>query len=211
MSAAPSPAVVTPPAPEAPARARRVGAALWGSLLVLGVLQASWLSCHCDEVRPVGYAAPDFTRPGIEGGTITLSELRGQVVLVDFWATWCGPCQQSMPAIQRLYDKYKAQGFTVLSVNTEGRGIEAKARGFAAHFGLTFPVVVGDSALMALYRVTTIPHLFLIDREGIVRGYENGLVDVQSFEASLERKIKRVLARGGPSSRTSPGPGSGAQ
>jgi thiol-disulfide isomerase/thioredoxin len=196
-----------------PARARRVGAALWGGLLVLGVLQASWLSCHCDEVRPVGYAAPDFTRPGIsEGaGSITLSALRGQIVLVDFWATWCGPCQQSMPAIQRLYDKYKAQGFTVLSVNTEGRGIEAKARGFAAHFGLTFPVVVGDSELMGLYRVRTIPHLFLVDREGIVRGYENGLVDVKSFEASLERKIKRVLARGGPRTNPDPGPGSGAQ
>ena len=178
---------------------------------MLSVLQANWLSCHYDEVHPVGYTTPDFTQPKIKNKTITPPKPHKQTAPINPQTTQHKPYQQSMPTIQHLYDKYKAQDFTVLSVNTEGRGIEAKARGFAAHFGLTFPVVVGDSTLMALYRVTTIPHLFLIDRDGIVRGYENGLVDVQSFEASLERKIKRVLARGGPSGRTSPGPGSGAQ
>ncbi len=172
---------------------RKLGAFLWAALGIVAVLQIVWVVRNCDQVRPVGYAAPDFALPRMGGGQLKLSELRGQVVLLDFWATWCQPCQQSMPAIERLYQKYKDRGFTVVSLNIEGARIEPKAKAFAEHYGLTFPVALGDNRVMDDYRVTTIPHLFVIDRKGIVRGYENGVVDIASFEKGLDAKIRRQL------------------
>jgi thiol-disulfide isomerase/thioredoxin len=192
------PTEIETPKPAAPAEVTArpghwLGIALWVALGVIAVVQIIWVFRNSDQVRPTGYMAQDFTLPRLDGGEITLSKLRGKVVLVDFWATWCNPCQQSMPVIERLYEKYKDKGFTVVSINTEGPGIEGKARAFAQSFGLTFPVVVDDHRVMGKYKVETIPHLFVIDREGKVQGYENGLNDADSFQRSLEGKIQRVL------------------
>ncbi len=85
------------------------------SVLVAGVLAAGFGA----GARAAGSAAPDFSLPARDGSTVRLSELKGQVVMVNFWATWCGPCRQEMPLLAQLQSKYEPLGFTVLGVNVE--------------------------------------------------------------------------------------------
>ena len=102
--------------------------------LLLG-LNAAWISRHWDALRPIsaGDVAPTFALPQIDseghlGAPVALEALRGKVVLVDFWATWCRPCIKSMPALERVYRRLRHRGFTVLSVNTDGPGDSLDAR-----------------------------------------------------------------------------------
>jgi thiol-disulfide isomerase/thioredoxin len=153
-----------------------------------------FLARDCEALRPhgTGDVAPDVTLPRVDGsGEGSLAALRGQVVLLDFWATWCGPCRQSMPAIERLYEAHKAEGFTVMSVNIEGPRAATRARAFAARFQppLTFPMFVDDGAAQRLYRVSAIPHMVLIDREGKIRGVHMGTFD----ERELDEKLQEAL------------------
>ena len=86
------------------------------------------------------FNAPDFALAALDGSTIALSDLEGQVILINFWATWCPPCREEMPAIQQLYDQYQDRGFTVLAIN---QGQEAaQVATFAEEMGLTFPVLL---------------------------------------------------------------------
>ena len=85
-------------------------------------------------------AAPDFTLHAMGGSNLRLKEQRGRVVMVNFWATWCGPCRQEMPQLNRLYEKYKSSGFVLLGVNVDDD--TAKAAEVAAKLGVTFPVLL---------------------------------------------------------------------
>jgi peroxiredoxin len=134
--------------------------------------------------------APDFTLRSLEGRNLRLAEQRGQVVLVNFWATWCGPCKQEMPHLNRLYDKYRSSGFVLLGVNVDEDARQAS--GTAAKFGLHFPVLFdADKAVVKLYDLNSMPATVLIDRDGKVRylhrGYREGL------EASYEQQIRELV------------------
>ena len=134
--------------------------------------------------------APDFTLKSAEGRNLRLGEQRGQVVLVNFWASWCGPCKQEMPHLNRLYDKYRASGFTLLAVN-----IDDDARlgaSTAAKWGLKFPVLLdADKNVTRLYDLGAMPSTVLIDRDGKVRylhrGYREGT------EEAYERQIRELV------------------
>ncbi len=135
-------------------------------------------------------AAPDFTLRSAEGKNLRLKEQRGQVVLVNFWASWCGPCRQEMPHLNRLYDKYRASGFTLLGVNIDDD--PRKATGTAAQWGLKFPVLLdADKAVSKLYDLGSMPATVLIDRDGKVRflhrGYREGM------EESYEKQIRELV------------------
>lgn len=118
--------------------------------------------------RPVIFPAPDFTLPALSGGTLRLSDLRGKVVLLNFWATWCVPCRTEMPAIEALYQRYKDQGLEVLAVNLDvlsTAGVEA----FVSEVKVTFPIILDPSwATAHAYRVFGLPTTYLIDRAGNV-------------------------------------------
>jgi peroxiredoxin len=134
--------------------------------------------------------APDFTLRSLEGRNLRLAEQRGQVVLVNFWATWCGPCKQEMPHLNRLYDKYRSSGFVLLGVNVDED--MRQASGTAAKFGLHFPVLLdADKSVVKLYDLQSMPATVLIDRDGKVRylhrGYREGL------EASYEQQIRELV------------------
>ena len=148
----------------------------------------------CDELRPVtaGDVAPEIALARIDGGPAApLSALRGHVVLVDFWATWCGPCVKSMPALERLYRARHAAGLDIMSVNVDGPATAGRARAFAASLDppVTFPLYADDGRASALYRVDVIPHMVLVDKRGRIRAVEIGVP-----AADLDARVAALLA-----------------
>lgn len=111
------------------------------------------------------FVPDDFTLQTLDGSKLALSSLKGKVVFLSFWATWCGPCKQELPSIQALYDKMSSKGFVVLAVDL-GEG-KAKVAQFVKHYGLTFPVLLdGDASVGSAYGASSIPTNYLIDRSG---------------------------------------------
>jgi peroxiredoxin len=126
-------------------------------------------------------AAPDFTLKSTAGDNLRLSELRGDVVLINFWASWCGPCRQEMPLLDELHNRYKAMGFTVLGVNVEEDS--SKAKRLLRDMQVSFPVLFDNhSEVSRRYDVIAMPSTVLVDRNGNMRylhkGYKPGLEDV---------------------------------
>jgi peroxiredoxin len=120
-----------------------------------------------DLIRPPGAkAAPDFTLSGLHGQPIALRELKGKVVFLNFWATWCPPCKAEMPSMERLHRRYRDRGFTILAVSIDG-GSDRPVREFVKTHGLTFLIGLDPNVEVAnLYGVRALPSTFLIDRSG---------------------------------------------
>jgi peroxiredoxin len=124
-----------------------------------------------------GQPAPDFALRSLGGPNLRLSELRGEVVLVNFWATWCGPCREEMPLLNQIYKQYHPVGFELLGVNIDDAS--GRAAEMARTLGVSFPVLFDDSKTVSrLYEVNTMPMTLLIGRDGTVRylhqGYQRG-------------------------------------
>lgn len=142
----------------------------------------------------VGKEAPDFAleilHNGEAGGRVSLKELRGQTVLLDFWATWCRPCQIGAPVLDRVYRRLRDKGVVVVGVNTsdpQGRELAAE---FAQAKKLSYPIVFDDGdEIAAQYGVTTLPTVVVIDGEGKVVAIRSGLAD----EAQLEELLHMAL------------------
>lgn len=119
------------------------------------------------------HAAPAFALPGVDGKTVALADMRGQVVLINIWATWCPPCQAEMPMIEAAYQKYRADGFTVLAVNQGEDG--ARVVDFLQKHGLNFPALLDrDGAVSREYAAHALPTSFFVDRQGIIRAVYRG-------------------------------------
>ena len=134
--------------------------------------------------------APDFTLRAMSGPNLRLQEQRGQVVMINFWATWCGPCRQEMPHLNRLYEKYKSSGFVLVGVNVDDD--TRNAADVAAKLGVSFPVLWDtDKKVSKLYDLATMPSTVIVDRDGKVRyvhrGYMNG------YEATYEKQVRELL------------------
>lgn len=117
--------------------------------------------------------APDFTLPAVGGKTLSLSQYKGQVVMINFWATWCGPCRQEMPLLDAMYKKYKGMGFTLIGVNVEpdSKGAEK----FLAGLPVSFPVAFdAESKVSKLYNVQGMPSTVIVDRKGNARVLHKG-------------------------------------
>ncbi len=143
----------------------------------------------CGAVQPSS-AAPDFTLRTMGGPNLRLQEQRGQVVLVNFWATWCGPCKQEMPHLNKLYDRYRAAGFVLLGVNVDDNSQHASD--VAQKMGLRFPVLMDtDKAVSRLYDLSTMPTTVLIDRDGRVRHVHNGYL--AGYEDLYDKQIRGLL------------------
>jgi peroxiredoxin len=134
-----------------------------------------------------GAPAPDFTLEDLDGNPVRLADLEGQVVLLNFWATWCGPCRLEMPALQARYDALKAQGFTVLAVNMDEPRDDAAL--FAQDLGLSFPVLLDPGASVNdLYRVRGYPTTYIVDREGLISRQHVGILS----EGQLDDYLSQV-------------------
>ncbi len=133
--------------------------------------------------------APDFTLSSLQGEEIRLSEMRGQVVLVNFWATWCPPCRFEMPAMQEVYETYRKRGFVILAVNFKED--EAQVRSFVDEFRLTFPVLLDKSGnVAAQYRVVGLPSSYFVDAKGRVQAVRVGAMDKEYMETQVRRLLK---------------------
>lgn len=140
--------------------------------------------------RP-GFLAPDFTLQTTDGATVTLSDLRGQAVLVNIWASWCAPCRAEMPAMQRVYEEYKEQGLVILAVNSTVQDSAESAVSFASELGLTFPILLDIQGVATrLYLVQGLPASFFIGRDGVIREVVPG---GPMSEVLLRTRIESIL------------------
>ena len=150
----------------------------------------------CQLLSPVFASdelAPDFTLADAAGRQVSLGDLKGQVVMINFWASWCAPCRQEMPLLEQIHQKYQPLGFTLLAVNVEENSADGQA--FLKERPVSFPVLYDPAnGISKLYDVVAMPSTVLIDRKGNVRylhhgykpGYENDYID-QVRELSRER------------------------
>jgi thiol-disulfide isomerase/thioredoxin len=122
--------------------------------------------------------APGFSLSGRGGKTIDLAQFKGQVVMINFWASWCGPCRKEMPLLEDIYKKYKPMGFTMLAVNVEPNTKDADAWLAKLAKPVTFPIAYDvDSKVSKLYKVETMPSTVIVDRKGNVRALHRGYKD----------------------------------
>jgi cytochrome c biogenesis protein CcmG/thiol:disulfide interchange protein DsbE len=142
----------------------------------------------------VGNPAPDFQVTAVTGpkGPIALKDLHGQVVLLDFWGTFCEPCKKSFPKFEALSEKYGSKGFRVVGISEDEQEDRDKIPGFAATYGAKFSLAWDeDRALARRYKPETMPSSFLIDKNGVVRFVHVGFHDGE--EAQVESEVRELL------------------
>ncbi|MCS6909216.1 MAG: redoxin domain-containing protein [Anaerolineales bacterium] len=136
----------------------------------------------------VGAPAPDFVLTDLEGRQVRLSDFKGQVVLLNFWATWCSPCQAEMPAIEDRYATFKSQGLVVLGINQDEDTKTVQA--FVERLGLTFTILLDPGAVVGeLYRARGLPTTFIVDRDG--------KIIVQKVGFMSDRQLDQYLSQAG--------------
>jgi peroxiredoxin len=135
------------------------------------------------KVVKLGEPAPNFQLRDLHGRLVTLSDLRGKVVLLNFWATWCGPCRVEMPAMEQLYQAFSRKDFEILAVSTDVQG-PAITRPFQQENRLTFPILHDTDYRVGLtYGARSLPMTFMVDRQGVVRHQIFGARDWGASEA----------------------------
>lgn len=146
------------------------------------------------EAPQPGYRAPSFSLRTLEGETVSVADLRGRAVILNFWATWCPPCRAEMPAFQRLYARYRDQGLMVLGVNATSGDDLATVFAFRQQYGLTFPILLDEAGqVQQRYRVTALPTTFFIDPRGMIRDV---VVGGPLSEAAIEARLSQLLPPG---------------
>ena len=142
----------------------------------------------------VGFPAPGLELTTLQGESISLHDVRGKAVVLNFWASWCPPCKAEMPAIQRLTELYSADKLAILSVNATGQDNLADVQTFVEDYRLTFPILLdaqGDAS--RLYQVQALPTTFFIDQAGVIQKIVYG---GPLSEAFLRAEIDRLLGGG---------------
>ncbi len=142
--------------------------------------------CGKEKISSTGLA-PDFTLQTLDGQEITLSQLKGKVVLLDFWATWCGPCRESIPHLIQLYHDYHGNGLELVGLDLDKGDVETVRR-FVQSMKIPYPVIVAPDQVARSYKVSGIPATILIDKEGKVRESMVG------FSGAIADKLTRKVA-----------------
>jgi thiol-disulfide isomerase/thioredoxin len=181
--------------PPAPSLARLAG---WGAgaVLALGLLGGvRWTARHAAALGPVtrGAPAPDFTLPRVDGkpGTVTLSSLRGKVVVLDFWATWCPPCLAMLPTMHELAAEMAPHGVAFLGVDSDGpQTSRDDVQRFVVEHDLPYPIVYDQGLANDLYRIKALPTMVVLTKDGTIARVLTGM----TTKATLKRTIEAALA-----------------
>jgi len=171
----------------------------WTSL-VIRLLGGAWIAA---SARPpgalaaggvsaprAGLLAPDFELRTLDGSSMQLSDLRGQAVIVNVWASWCPPCKLEMPALQRVYQEFKAHGLVILAVDAIQQDNLEDVQSFVSDNALTFPILLDErSEVLAGYQISAFPSTFFVDQEGVVRKVVIGAVSEPLLRSQVEELL----------------------
>lgn len=171
---------------------------LYAIILLLGAL---WIFLSADKTGAstngkipapqAGFLAPDIVLKSLTGETIKLSDLRGQAVLVNLWATWCPPCREEMPTLEEMYNEYKDQGLVVLGVNMTYQDDAQAVLPFVQKHGLNFPILLDETGKTGnAYQMKSLPSSFFINREGMITEV---VIGGPMAEALLRTRIEKIL------------------
>ena len=164
-----------------------------------GTVLAAGLAVACGEDEAASYRPlPPLDVTYLNGQPADLAQFRGQVVVLNLWATWCIPCRDEMPELEEMHARYPSDEFTVVGISID-EGDVALVEGFLSEFDITYPNFLGDGPALteALELYPGVPHTLLIDREGLIRAYWGGRF--HPFEPETEALVERVLAETGRS------------
>ncbi|MEX2303079.1 MAG: TlpA disulfide reductase family protein [Bryobacterales bacterium] len=173
----------------APVAALAAGLLLTGSCTLNSEVSEDTVSAadaNLEERKP----APEFTLKDGDGNDVSLADFRGKVVLLNFWATWCGPCKIEMPWFVEFQRKYKDQGFSVVAISLDEEGWDV-VRPFTEELKLNFPVLLGDDELAERFPngIQALPTTFIIDKEGRIFSEHMGLVSMSDYEDEIKKLL----------------------
>ena len=133
--------------------------------------------------------APNFKATAVDGSVVELAKLKGKVVVVNYWATWCGPCRQEIPGFVEVYKEYKAKGLEIVGVSLDDNGWEA-VKPYLAKISIPYPVVLPDEVLTSSYgSIQAIPTTFFVDKKGNIVDKHVGYMD----KAAFTKRIQKLL------------------
>lgn len=170
--------------------ARGTRAIILAAVLGVGIVVALWTAKQPPPPIEVGTAAPTFVLPTLHEGQVSLASLRGKVVLVNFWASWCRPCQVEMPAMERLYQKLQPRGFELVAVSVDEKRKDVED--FSKRLDLTFPILLDPHKRVAtIYQTFRYPESFLINRKGTLVEHYVGSRDwdAPAYVSRIERLL----------------------
>jgi peroxiredoxin len=176
----------------------------WLFTFLILTISAAWIffsAPDSDEIQTwqttapaVGFSAPNFELTTAKADRLRLSEQIGAPVVINFWASWCGPCRAEMPALQATYERYAEKGLVIVGVNATATDSVAKATEFAALNGVNFPIVFDhENAVNTAYQVRSLPTTFFINAEGVI---EEIVIGGPLSEALLQTRIEALLKAG---------------
>ncbi len=156
-----------------------------GTLLLFGLIGAAFYQIMSQDEKPVGAKlgaqAVDFTLKDLEGQEVSLSDYKGKKVFLNFWATWCKPCKEEMPEMEKIHQNY--EDVVILAINLD---TEKDIQGFMDEHGLSFKALLDvDEEVNKQYQVVSIPTSFFIDEEGIIRKKVQGILDYEMMEENI--------------------------
>jgi thiol-disulfide isomerase/thioredoxin len=174
-------------------RARRRALAAAGVLLALFFLNGVWIARSLRSLggggADTGRPAPLFRAPTLAGPPVELADLRGKVVLLDFWATWCAPCLAQLPVLRRLDEDLGPRGLAMVGINIEGAAARRAVDDIVREARLRYPTVLDEGEVQRLYAARVLPHLVLIDRDGNLRRVFLG----RTPEAEIAQAVEEAL------------------
>jgi len=172
-----------------------LGRAAVGVTVAMFLANALWTVKHADALHPIrsGQEAPAFALPRIDGtaGSVALGDLRGQVVLLDFWATWCGPCVAMIPTMHEMHARWSARGVAFVGINSDGGGATIEQiKDFLVEHPMPYPIVIDDDGRVGnLFKVEALPSLIVIGRDGRIRGSYIGVVSRATLDRALDDAV----------------------